>query len=159
MVRPLVKADLKLEGMTELKAFLREFGDEITQGTLLDNACAAGAKVLQTEIDARSPSKRVRNASTVRKGRGAVKGLRLSVSSEINGIAVVGFKAPHYPLVHLIEFGTSQRTQKTTGRKTGRMPARPFVRPAVDSATQDVERAMARNLRSGIKRDFGKVFD
>jgi phage protein, HK97 gp10 family len=37
------------------------------------------------------------------------------------------------PVSHLVEYGTSERYQKTTGRYTGIMSAHPFFRPAVDA--------------------------
>lgn len=157
MPRPLIDANLNLTGFNEVKAELNKFSDEFTRGKLLDNACAAGARVLSREIQGRSPSTSVRRAATVRKGRAALKSVRVNKASQIDGLAVVAFRKPHSGLVHLIEFGTSERIQKSTGRRTGRMPARPFIRPAIDTAKDDVVRAMAKNLRVGIKREFGKV--
>ena len=157
MPPPLLRADLDLTGLSKLKADLKGISDEMTSGRLLDNACAAGARVLSDDIKSRSPSNRIRRAATVRKGRAALKSTRISRASQIDGLAVVAFRKPASALVHLIEFGTSERIQKSTGRRTGRMPARPFIRPAIDSSKDDVVRAMAKNLRVGIKREFGKV--
>lgn len=70
---------------------------------------------------------------------------------------IVGLRSPFWPLAHLIEFGTVDRTQRTTGRYTGRMPANPFLRPAIDAftadkATQIWAKAASRNFERQMKK-------
>lgn len=153
-----ISVDVDLSGFEALKSTMRKFADDRTQTKLLNAACGSGATVLKREMQARSPSTRLEYAARTRTGVNAARVLRVRRSvAKAGGLAAVGFRQPHSRLTHLIEFGTSERVQKTTGRKTGRMPARPFIRPAMQSSKADIVTAMKKNLTKGINREIFKI--
>lgn len=53
--------------------------------------------------------------------------------------------------LHLVEFGTVGRVQRSTGRRTGTMPAKPILRPALKTAAVD----LAINLRDAFRKETG----
>lgn len=53
---------------------------------------------------------------------------------------------------HWFEFGTGDRSQKTTGRRTGRMPATPFFYPGWRLIRRRVKRRIATALSRAIKK-------
>lgn len=65
----------------------------------------------------------------------------------------VGSTAPH---AHLMEFGTVERTQKSTGRRTGMMKKKPFLRQAWDAkkerALEILKKEIWTELLKAVKR-------
>jgi HK97 gp10 family phage protein len=60
---------------------------------------------------------------------------------------IVKSSAPHD---HLVEFGTSERYQKTTGRRTGVMPRHPFFRPAYDANKARLYKELYNELQKSV---------
>ena len=149
----LVTVSGELEGLEQFQTILRKLPDAM-EDRLLNNACAAGARVIAREWKRTRPTPKL--VPAVRSGAAAAKHARIGLNT-VSGLAIVAFQQPHSRLAHLFEFGTSQRVQTTTGRSTGRMPARPFMRPAVDSVEGEVEAKMAERLAAGIEREIGKM--
>lgn len=117
----------KVLGMKELQQALTQIPTRMQQ-----NVLRSGNRALANEF-----VKSIRNNSnlpgTVRK---AIRAVQHGSMKQTKGFRV-GLRQPFSPLAHLLEFGTTERTQKTTGRYTGRMPAQPFMRPALDEFTSD----------------------
>lgn len=62
--------------------------------------------------------------------------------------AIVGFTAPH---AHLVEFGTAERTQKTTHRATGAARKQPYLFPAYRLYKSRIKSRFARGLNKAAK--------
>lgn len=117
----------KVLGMAELQAALAQIPARMQQ-----NVLRSGNRALANEF-----VKSIRNnpnlPATVRKAIATMQHVSMRNTKGFR----VGLRQPFSPLSHLMEFGTTDRTQKTTGRYTGRMPAQPFLRPAMDEMTSD----------------------
>lgn len=117
----------KVLGMRELQQALSEIPARMQQ-----NVLRSGNRALANEF-----VKSIRNnpnlPATVRKAIASTQHISMQKTKGFR----VGLRQPFSPLSHLLEFGTTDRTQKTTGRFTGRMPAQPFLRPALDEFTSD----------------------
>lgn len=112
----------QLIGVAEVLARL-ETMDRKVKRDVLRKPVAAVTRSIAADVKRRIPKRTGR----LRKAIGTKVTFRDGVAAGEIG-ARKGKGGPH---LHLVEFGTVGRIQKTTGRRTGYMPARPVIRPAI----------------------------
>lgn len=113
---------------------------------------AAGNRAVATayrkELNIIAPQDTVKKASMVR----ANPRLR-----KTKGFSV-GLRKPFSALMHLFEFGTTERVQTTTGRRTGRMPSTPSMRQALERFTpQRIEQIWTKGASRNLQRQLTKL--
>lgn len=81
---------------------------------------------------------------------GLKKSIRVKYSKD-KWSAKVGAMGKNSAHAHLVEFGTVERTQKTTGRDTGKMPAKPFLFPSYEENRQEYINGMKNALKDAVK--------
>lgn len=137
----------KVLGMRELQQALAHIPAKMQQ-----NVLRSGNRALANEF-VKSIKNNPNLPSTVRK---AVR-MEADPTKRATKGFMVGLRKPFSRLGHLIEFGTAERTQKTTGRATGRMPATPWLRSVLDEmggdrAAQIWAKAASRNFELQMRK-------
>lgn len=125
--------NFEITGLKEVESVLKRLPAQISQKVRV-KALKSGANIIAREIRSRAPGG-INKIVRVRKTNKRQKGIGF-------GEVIIGFEWPKSKLVHLFEFGTAPRRQKTTGRFTGQMPAKPFIRPAIDATGEQAIKKM-----------------
>ncbi|GGA81206.1 hypothetical protein GCM10011491_05630 [Brucella endophytica] len=76
------------------------------------------------------------------------------VIPETTAAITAGNKDVRY--AHLVEYGTKERTVKTTGEPSGIGPAQPFFWPTFRERRPKAERAIKSAITRAVKKDWGK---
>ena len=126
-----MRMDIVITGDTEVARFLSKCGDRV-QGSHLENACKAGALLLQN---------RMKELAPVLTGT-----LRRSIHTESTGggSSVEISVGTNVPYAKRLEFGFSGTD--SLGR-TYNQPARPYMRPAMEQTRTQVVSEIAASLR------------
>ncbi|WP_288016445.1 hypothetical protein [Microcystis phage Mae-JY04] len=137
----------KVLGIKELQQALSHIPAKMQQ-----NVLRSGNRALANEF-VKSIKNNPNLPATVRK---AIR-LEADPAKRLTKGYIVGLRKPFSRLGHLIEFGTAERTQRTTGRATGRMPATPWLRPVLDElggdrASQIWAKAASRNFELQMRK-------
>jgi HK97 gp10 family phage protein len=103
----------------QLSALAKTLSPEVVEPMLMDKGEKLGDAV--RDVAPQGPT------GNLKKG---VKVKQMDKRGDNPKSVIVKSTSPHD---HLVEYGTSERYQKTTGRYTGVMPRHPFFRPAVDA--------------------------
>jgi HK97 gp10 family phage protein len=140
-----------MRGQMEIAHMLDQLPKTL-QKSVIDGALRAGARVFRDEVRRTAPAQSLRDSVTVKTASRHERARNL-----LNGDVYVGFKAPHYRLAALFEFGTKPRHQKTTGRYTGQMLAKPYMRPAFAAKGDAAVRKIAETLGRGFERSAKKL--
>lgn len=145
-----------ISGVEDLERTLKAF-TPMVEARLLDNAMAAGARVIGAEIRRTAPVRSLRKTGVVQGRRAARKlGIAGRRSKRVAGLAFVAIQQPKSRLAHLFEFGTAPRRRKNGGF-TGSMRAQPFMRPAAERSRGAVLEKVRENLRKGIARETPRM--
>lgn len=148
-----MKMQTKIEGLEDLERLLQRLPDKVGD-RVLDNACAAGARIIGKTWRKTAPTKSLKKTA-VRSGKRAAKRLGIR-KSKVRGLAIVAHQQPGSRLAHLFEFGTAPRRTKA-GKFTGRHPRRPYMRRGVDSSRNEVRAKMREIMARGIAREAAKL--
>lgn len=132
---------VRVEGMDDLYKKLQELGKSVAPA-VVEPMLMKGGKELQSAVRDKAPKGKTGN---LRKG---IKVKQLDRRGDNPRSVIVKSTAPHD---HLIEFGTSERYQKTTGRYTGAGTANPFFRPAVLANRDRIYTEIVDGLRKSVE--------
>jgi HK97 gp10 family phage protein len=124
-----INQTIQILGLDELKGNILKVMDNMS-AKYVEPSILASVKIVGDEMQRRAP---VGPTGNLRKATGS-RLMKRKGNNIRSGMAGVrrggGYKGYH---AWIVEYGTTDRVQKTTGRSTGRMPAHPFLRPAADT--------------------------
>jgi HK97 gp10 family phage protein len=138
-----INQTIQILGLEELKTNILKVMDNMS-AKHVEPSVLASVKIVGDEMKRRAP---VGPTGNLRKATGAklMKRRGGTIRSGMAGVLRGGGKKGYHAWI--VEYGTTERTQKTTGRKTGRMPAHPFLRPAADTKMADAYDYLFKRLK------------
>jgi len=131
----------QVEGMQELYKKLNALAKSMETGRV-EAALLRGAEELRDAAREKAPVGPTGNL------RDRIKAFQLPKRGDNPRSAECQSSAQHD---HFIEFGTSERYQKTTGRYTGSMERKPFFRPAIDENKERVYNEIVSEMRQAVE--------
>lgn len=143
----------KFRGREALMKQLRDLVPDIEEETAKSKLEAA--EDLARAIEARAPLGETGDY------RDSIKGGLLSDGDPVIGLATsktdpsaTGVFASH--IWRWLEFGTGERTQKTTGRRVGKVEAQPHIFPTFRAQKKAIRRKVASGINRAVRRMKGK---
>lgn len=138
---------ITLQGTSKLYAATQNLSAAVMRSQEARAVNRAAADACQDEI---------RRAAPVTKGITAEKGwksIRASVEVRQKGMpAYVKYNHKNNPVGTWLEYGTAERTQKTTGRKTGRMTATNWWSRGRNASRTPVRRVLIAGYRALVEK-------
>jgi len=159
----LINLDTDFEEFSQLSGLLRELPQAV-ENRLLNNASAAGARVIVKYWTQGAPVSELKDRKKVRllTGRRAAKHYNLDFKSTV-GLSTIAYR--NIPvsdtftlpaLASAFEYGTIERYTET-GAYRGSIRRKPWMRAGIDSAEGEARLKMSQNLAKGLAREAEKA--
>lgn len=144
-------ADVALEGGPRLIAQLKALGGPVARKVVL-TAVKRGAEIELAKAKELAPQDTGKMAATLKiraapRKRGRVG--RMVQTGKRSQLGIPEDAEGYYP--YAVEFGTTERVQKTTGRRTGKVAAVHFLRDAIETTETQVLQVLKSELEKGIR--------
>lgn len=135
---------MHLEGLDAMLRRLDEL-DRRVRRQVLRKPIADVTRAVARDVKARLP----KDTGALRKAIGT----RITYRDGLAAGEIGARRGKGGPHLHLVEFGTVGRVQRSTGRRTGTMPARPTLRPALAAAARILPIAIRNAFRQATGAD------
>ncbi len=156
--------DMNFDEFIALEKLLEEL-PRAMQARVLNNASAAGARVVRKYWAASGPAAifKDRNNIKILTGKRAAKKTGADFDAAV-GTSLISYKNIGVndrftlpALASVFEYGSVDRFTKETGAARGKMTPKPWMRPAMDSSASEVNSKMALNMSKGLAREAEKA--